>query len=489
MVTLIRGGWVVAHDGRRHRVIPDGEVAFDKDEILYAGPKWDGTAEAVIEAPEALVSPGFINMHAHIGVELMAPFIDVQRARRYAPSLEFVQNLELPPSLTAEEQRISGAFSLVQMLRCGATTIVDAAGSGPIWWLGNPPGDEEMLLESAEQIGARIYASLSYRSGRVYRHFDGTPDWHFDEESGLEGLRRAVDFAVRHRGTRGGHVETMLCPHAVDNCTPALLDATKRAAQEWDLRVQIHCAQYTHEVKLIQDKYGCTPVQHLANNNFLGPEIILGHTIYTSGHRFVGGDPNADLQLIADSGASVAHSPLPFARAGEAMQSFARYRAAGINMSIGCDIWPADIIAEMRLTYYLSKTQDASAETPTCQEVFDAATLGGAHALGRTDLGRLAPGAKADIVLVDLGGYHLGQVIDPIRALITCATGQDVRDVWVEGRHVVVNRRVVGADEEALRIGAKGVYKSLIAASRSRDAAGMSPEEILGLEYTPPLLS
>ncbi|MGH2403826.1 MAG: chlorohydrolase family protein [bacterium] len=492
MTTLIRAGWVVAFDGARHRVVPNGEVAFEGDRILYAGPHWDGVPGTVVEAPEALAAPGFINTHAHIGVELMAPFVDPPvgggRRGRYSPSKAFAAYSEPPPSLSPDEQRVSAEFSLVQMLKCGATTIVDAAGSGPLWWLGNPPGDEEMLLETTARIGARVYASLSYRSGRVYYDADGTAGWHWDEAFGFEGLRRAVNFAVRHRGTRGGLAEALLCPHAVDNCSPELLRATTRAASEHGLLIQIHCAQYEFEVQRIHERYGRTPVEHLADLGFLGPSVILGHTIYVQGHVAVGGDPAKDLRLIADAGASVAHSPLPFARRGETLQSFARYRAARVNVSIGCDIWPADIIQEMRIAWLLGKAVDRTASAPTCQDVFDAATLGGARALGRNDLGRLAPGASADIVLIDLGRHHFGPVVDPIRALVTCGVGQDVHSVWVAGRQVVTQHQAINADEPALRRGAGDVYRSLVRAARARDPVGSMPQEMLGLDYEPPLL-
>jgi cytosine/adenosine deaminase-related metal-dependent hydrolase len=492
VATLIRAGWVVAFDGGRHRVVPGGEVAFEGSQILYAGPKWNGTATHVVDAPGMLASPGFINTHAHIGVELMAPFVDLPaaagRRARYSVSETYAGRRELPQSLTPEEQRISGEYGLVQQLKCGATTIVDAAGSGPLWWLGNPPGDEEMLLETTERVGARIYASLSYRSGRVYYGPDGPPHWYWDDEFGHEGLRRAVAFALKHRNTRGGLAQAMLCPHAVDNCSPELLVASKRAADEHGLLVQVHCAQYEFENQRIKERYGLTPVEHLARIGFLGPNVILGHTIYVQGHVAVGGDPARDLKLIADSGASVAHSPLPFARRGETLQSFGRYRAAGVNISIGCDIWPADIIAEMRLAWFLAKAIARTPDAPTCWDVYEAATLGGARALHRPDLGRLAAGATADILLIDLDRHHFGPIIDPIRALITCGTGQDVHSIWTQGRKVVEGGRVLHADEAALREGAARVYRSMALAARERDPVGAPVESLLALGYTPPVL-
>jgi cytosine/adenosine deaminase-related metal-dependent hydrolase len=491
VATLIRAGWVIAFDGIRHRVIPNGEVAIEGSQILYAGPRWTGTAADIVDAPGMMASPGFINTHAHIGVELMAPFVDLLatgRPGRFRASEAYASRRDLPQSLTPDEQRISGEYGLVQQLKCGATTIVDAAGSGPLWWLGNPPGDEEMLLETTERVGARVYASLSYRSGRVYYGADNQPRWHWDDEFGHEGLRRAVAFALKHRNTRGGLAQAMLCPHAVDNCSPALLLASKRAADDHDLLIQVHCAQYEFENQRIREQYGVTPVEHLARIGFLGPKVILGHTIYVQGHVAVGGDPGRDLTLIADSGASVAHSPLPFARRGETLQSFGRYRAAGVNVSIGCDIWPADIIAEMRLAWVLAKAIARTADTPTCWDIYEAATLGGARALHRPDLGRLAAGATADVLLIDLARHHFGPVVDPVRALVTCGTGQDVHSIWVQGRKVVDAGRVLYADDAALREGAQRVYRRLVAAARERDPSGADLETMLNLDYTPPVL-
>jgi cytosine/adenosine deaminase-related metal-dependent hydrolase len=480
-IVLIRGGWIAAWDGTRHRAIEGGEVAFQGDRILYAGPKFAGQADIVIDRPEWLVCPGFINLHGHIGVELMASFVDISRGRRFAPSREFSERapLNLEPSLTSEEQRLSGEISLVQMLRCGATTIVDAGGSGPIWWLGNPPEDEELLVETVGRVGCRADLALAYRSGRSYQNPDGTRDWVWNEEIGQAGLEQAVQFAERYRGTHDGRVEVILAPHAVDNCSPELLNATLAQARAAELLIQIHTAQYAHEVDLIRSRYDDTPVGHLHNIGFLGPDIILGHCIYISGHPAIGGDPDRDLKLIADAGSSVAHSPLPFARTGEALYTLPRYLDHGITVGIGCDIWPADIIAEMRLAWCLGKHTNQTSDRPTSLEVFTAATAGSADALGREDLGRLTEGARADIVCVDLSGYHFGPVLDPIRSLITCGTGQDVNTVFVDGRMIVDGGRVLNADEEKLRIAAPDILQSMLRTATERDPMGRTAESLL----------
>jgi cytosine/adenosine deaminase-related metal-dependent hydrolase len=134
-------------------------------------------------------------------------------------------------------------------------------------------------------------------------------------------------------------------------------------------------------------------------------------------------------------------------RRGGALRSFSRYRRAGINLGIGTDMFPQDMIEEMRWAAYAAKAVDRHAASGLTSEVFEAATTGGANALGRPDLGRLAPGAKADVTIVDLRNLHIGPSDDPIRALVHYASQRDVEHVFVNGRQVVDGGHVVGMDE------------------------------------------
>jgi cytosine/adenosine deaminase-related metal-dependent hydrolase len=104
----------------------------------------------------------------------------------------------------------------------------------------------------------------------------------------------------------------------------------------------------------------------------------------------------------------------------------------------------------MRWAALMCRMADGSFRVGRPQDVFDAATLGGAHHLGRDDLGRLAPGAKADIIVVDLRHLHYGAVHDPIKALVECGTGRDVETVIVDGQVLVEGGRAVRVDEQAL---------------------------------------
>ena len=216
-ITVIRGGWVAAWNGSRHEIIANGEVAWQGTHIIYVGPHYQGRIDVLIERPEWFVCPGFINLHGHIGVELMASVVDLPAGKRFAPSWEFVSSspLFLPRSLTLAEQQQSAEFSLVQMLKCGATTIVDTGGSGPIWWLGNAPTDEEMLVDTVGRIGCRAYLAQSYRSLRVYQKPDLSWGWYPVPELGMEGCKSRSILPRRDRGAyrraRAGDAHAARC--------------------------------------------------------------------------------------------------------------------------------------------------------------------------------------------------------------------------------------------------------------------------------------
>ena len=481
-VTLLRGGWLAAWDGTQHQILDRGEVAFEGDEILYVGSRFDGQADTVIDEPEWFICPGFINLHGHVGVDPMAPLVDVPRGGQFSPGPDFVENapLSMWPTLTPEEQQLNGEFCLVQMLRTGTTTVVDAHGYGAVWWLGNPPTDEEALAETVGRIGSRAYLGLGFRSARSYKDAQGRSRQYWDEEMGRAGLREGLRFALEHRGRFDGRVQTLLTPHAVEKFTPDLLKMTLREARAAGLPIEIHVSQSLFEVQAVRERHGDTPVGFLDSLGFLGPDIILGHCVFIDDHPAVGGDSDRDLKLIAQAGSSVAHAPLAFARRdAEALYSLPRYLDYGINVGIGCDIWPGDIISEMRLAWLMGKHTNETVDRPTCREVFYAATVGSADALQRGDLGRLAPGAKADVVCVDLSGYHFGPVLDPVRALVSFGTGQDVDTIYVDGRLVVSGGCALNTDEEKLRAAAPGILRKLHAAASERDPLGKTADGIL----------
>ena len=181
----------------------------------------------------------------------------------------------------------------------------------------------------------------------------------------------------------------------------------------------------------------------------LRERTIFGHALLTAGHSWVqfSGD---DLTLLAVSGAAVAHCPWVFARRGVMMESFADYVARGIVMTLGTDTSTQSMIEALRWAAVLGKASKRQTDVSTARDVFDAATLGGATALHRPDLGRIAPGCKADLLAWDLGSLFMVPLRDPIKNLVYSAQAEDLRDVMVDGRWLMRDGVVRTADERAV---------------------------------------
>jgi 5-methylthioadenosine/S-adenosylhomocysteine deaminase len=438
--TAIHAGYVIAFDGRGHRLLRGGTVIVDGDRIVSVGPRraTPEAADETVDAPEAVLTPGLISTHAHIGGSpLDRSFIE----DRGNPQFFYSGLFELLPVRGAaqdeEATRACVDFSMAELLRGGVTTVMEIGGA------------IEHVAVRAADYGLRVYAGLAFRSGRWLTRDGRRVEWEWDEEQGRRGLAQAIELHKRWDGAHGDLVRCFFSPAQVDTCTPDLLKASKRAADERQRPWQVHASQSVVEFNEMLARHGTTPVAWLRDLGVLGPSAILGHAIVIGGSSWTN-YPAGDIAIMADDGCSVAHAVWVFARRGIVMESFAAYRRAGVNMSLGTDTNPQSVIEAMRWAAVVSKIVERDTEGTTAAHVFDAATLGGARALGRDDLGRIAPGAKADLVLWKGASWGMTPLRDPVKNIVYNATAEDVDRVWVNGRRVVDDGRVLAADEKTI---------------------------------------
>jgi 5-methylthioadenosine/S-adenosylhomocysteine deaminase len=137
----------------------------------------------------------------------------------------------------------------------------------------------------------------------------------------------------------------------------------------------------------------------------------------------------------------------------------------------------------MRLAGLVARLADGNFRVGQPRDVFDAATLGGATHLGRDDLGRLAPGAKADIIVVDLLQFHYGAVHDPIKALVECGTGRDIETIIVDGETVLEAGKTTRLDEAALLTAVQAEGERLWANTPNWHWSGKTVDEIVPPSY------
>jgi len=469
--TAIRAGYIVAFDGRGHRLLRDGVVVMDGDRILAVGPRFDGAVDETVDARDRIVTPGLISTHAHIGGSpLDRSFIE----DRGNPQFWYSGLFEMLPVRSEAQDEAGGRacvdFSMAELLRGGVTTVMEIGGLG------------EYVVERAPHYGLRVYVGLAFRSGRWLTRDGKRVEWEWNEEQGLQGLRRAVAFHERHDGAHGGLVRCFFAPAQIDTCTPALLKEAKRHADAARAPYQVHTSQSVVEFNEMVARHGKTPIAWMRELGVLGPNTILGHAIIIGGSSWTN-YPAGDVQIMADSGCSVAHAVWVFARRGVAMESFARYRAAGVNMSLGTDTNPQSVIEAMRWAAVCSKMTERNTEATTAAHAFDAATLGGARALGRDDLGRIAPGAKADLVLWKATSWRMTPLRDPIKNLVYNAADEDVDRVYVNGRLVVDGGRVLAADERAILKSLQAAGDRMWPRMAKADWAGRSADQLSPQTY------
>ncbi|WP_375058513.1 amidohydrolase family protein [Zobellella sp. DQSA1] len=134
-----------------------------------------------------------------------------------------------------------------------------------------------------------------------------------------------------------------------------------------------------------------------------------------------------ELALIGQSGASAVICPIVSGRHAKYFSGVRRFREAGINISLGTDTYPSDMIQNMHVGAILSRVESGDITEASAADYYNMATLGGARALGREDLGRLSPGAKADIMVFDFDRIHSGQCSDPVTAMVINGNGRDIQ--------------------------------------------------------------
>ena len=168
-------------------------------------------------------------------------------------------------------------------------------------------------------------------------------------------------------------------------------------------------------------------------------------------------------------------------RGGVTLEHFGEYKRRGINLGIGTDTHPHNFVDEMRWATVLCKVSARDVDATNVAAVFEAATVGGARALGRDDLGRIAPGCKADLVIVDLSHPYMHPIRDPLRTMVFSALERAIRDVYVDGRPIVRDGKVLNIDiEEALVELNRGQERALPLVPQ-RDWAGRKDDEAFPL--------
>lgn len=478
MRTRVRARFIIGFEADDHVIYEDGDVVYEGDSIVFVGQNYHGPFDELIDVGNAIVSPGFIDLDAlgdidHAILDTWLPD-DLARATRWSEQYFEVERREI---FSPDERAFIREYALIHLILNGVTTAVPIAAETYTAWAETAP-ELATMAQIAQRLGIRIYLGPSYRAGVNITRPDGTPDVLWDEDLGRAGMADAIGFVRTVEAWRDPLVRGMLAPARIETMTWELLQASRQASDALACPIRLHAAQAPLELEFLERWYGQRPIELLAAIGFLGPRTLIVHA------RFLGGpdDPCSredDLARLRDTDTKLIYCPLTNARNGFALDSFDRYRAAGITIGLGTDTFPPDLIRAMDVANSLGKVIAGGDRTAApVAELFRALTLGGAAALGRPDLGRLAVGAKADLTIIDLDAIETGPIDDPLRTMVMNGSGRSVKTVVVNGRTIMRDRIIPGLDREAMHARAQRLFRRYKRAYGDWDYQRRTPDEL-----------
>jgi 5-methylthioadenosine/S-adenosylhomocysteine deaminase len=485
MRTAVTAPWIVGFANGAHTLIRDGVVVYEGNRILHVGTSFDGTVDKTITATDKLVAPGFIDTHVHYGHRAShrlitdtgrpmyygQPFLEISVPRKGQKVIGDVRWIDHRDTAPEQALALNAAFTVAELLRNGVTTFVE---------LGAQVTVQDSLLEEVKRLGARAYLSPGYDCGRWVADELGRLERINNIQTALDGIKIALDWIERNDGAAEGRVRGILVPREVETCGLEILKRTVEIANETKLPMATHAAYSVLEFQDVVREYMMTPIELLDSIDMLRPTLTIGHCNFISDNPNLNYAVARDLELIGRAGASISHCPINIIRRARTLDNWKKYKSAGVNITIGSDTYPRDMILNMRTASYMGKVMSHSYFAATAGEVFAAATLGGAKSLGRDDLGRLAPGALADIIMIDLTGrgtLRYGPVRDPVKSIIECGIGDDVDTVIIDGNIVMEGGEIPGVDFATIRSSAQAYGEKVWASLPEWDPLGRTADE------------
>jgi len=486
MRTRITCGWLVAHAAGYHTLWRNAELVYEGNAVLFVGERFEGAVDREIDARDKLVAPGFIDTHVHSGHRAShrlisdigrgdyfgQPFLEISVAREGTRVGGDPRYVRPDDNSVMDELLLNARWTVAELLRNGITTFVE---------FGSQLRVQQALLQVVGELGIRAYLGPGFDSGRWIGGDGGKLVRVIDEASGEREFALALEFIDRHQGAHEDRVRGILVPREIETCTVALMRKAAQVAQERDLPAAIHAAYNIHEVFDIIREHQMTSIELLRDVGLMSDKLNIGHGNFTCDNPLMNYSGSHDLEIMGSHHCSISHCPVNVARRGRFLDNWESYRKAGVNVALGTDTYPRDMILQMRNASYMGKIASGNLKAATAAHVFEGATLNGARSVGRDDLGRLQPGAKADIVVIGLTGsdtLRMGPVRDPIKSLIDCGIGDDVDTVIVDGVVRMENGRIPGIDFAELRAQAQAAGERVWSGWQNWDPLGRTADEM-----------
>jgi 5-methylthioadenosine/S-adenosylhomocysteine deaminase len=416
---VISGGIVLVMD-EKNTIIPDGAVAIDGADIAAVGHAENIALEfrgrRVIDARGSLVMPGLINGHTHAAMTCFRGIADDLTLMDWLNNYIFpAEAKNVNPELAYWGTRLACA----EMIKSGTTTFCD------------------MYIFEDDTARAAHEAEIRCLIGEVLFDF---PSPNF--QTPAEGL--ACTERLLQKWADDPLVNIIVEPHALYTCSPALLKDAKQLADRYRAPLGVHLLENLAEKKQLEERFGGKTVSFLNDIGYLDERFIAFHGVYLD---------EEDMTILAGQGCKVVHNPESNMKLASGVAPVPEMLKHGITVGLGTDGCASnnnlDLFQEMDTAAKLHKVHRLDPTVMKADTVLRMATCEGAKALGIGHLvGCLKTGMKADLIVLGLNKPHLTPLYHPCSHLVYSANGADVDTVFINGKLVMENRRLLTIDEK-----------------------------------------
>ena len=420
MKTIIKDGLVLLKDGDGYK-IEKNDILIDGDTISLVVPeipqKMMYMADEVVDAFGKIVMPGLINAHTHAYMSLF---------RNFADDLEFTEWLnkvdQVEQSMTEEDCYWATMLSAIEMIKSGTTCFVDMniKSAKP----GFTEGPQAACAGAANDSGIRAVIS---------RGLAGVAD---SEESLMKFGQATAEMEAFQGHDR---ITFLFGPHAPYSCMADYLQKLTAAAKKRGIGQTIHLSESDFEMQTMASEHGMTPIQYVDSLGVFDVPVIAAHCVNAT---------DEDIKIMKEKNVSVAINPKSNMKLGNGFAPVSKFLEAGLNICLGTDGCGSNncqnMFAEMNTAALVYKGAEKKARCFDAVQVLKAATEGGAKAIGMEGrLGIIAPGALADIILIDLFEPQFFPSNNLITALVYSAKGSEVDTVFIGGRMVMEDKKIL----------------------------------------------
>ncbi len=422
---LLRGAaHVLTMDGAD---LADADVRIDGGAITEVGHALERGESAEMDVSGCILTPGLVNTHHHLFQTLTRAVPAAQDALLFG----WLKTLyPIWARFGPDEMRLSTRIGLAELALSGCTTSSDH-----LYLFPNGARLDD-TIEAAVEVGLRFHATRGSMS--IGESAGGLPpDALVEREADiLDDCIRLID--AFHDPAPGAMLRIGVAPCSPFSVSRELMRDAAILARDKGVGLHTHLAENDEDVAYSIETFGCRPGTYAEELGWTGPDVWHAHCVKLDA---------AEIDLFARTGTGVAHCPCSNCRLGSGIAPVRQMRDAGVTVGLGVDGSASNdrgsLIDEARQAMLLQRVANG-ADAMAAREALEIATLGGAKALGRDDIGKIAVGYRADIAVWDISGLDSAGSWDPAALLLAGPRG--VRDLFVEGRQIVGEGRVLTID-------------------------------------------